>query len=150
MEDSAKILDKLLSLTENLAEPGRLDLDSLENLAHLPKLMELNLSHSGRKTLALLRREGPQNQRSMAQLLGISPQAVSEMLKKLLQTQCITKEQGKQKNENLISLTELGENMGNLLEEIIQLHAKDFFSPLEQDELSQLHHILDKLLEKKT
>ncbi len=150
MVESAKTLEKLLSLTEHLAEPKNITPTNLSYAEHWDKLMELNLSHSARKTLALLSREGPQNQRTMAQLLGISPQAVSEMVKKLLQVDCITKEQGKQKNENLISLTDSGADLGLLLREIIEFHANDFFSPLNQEELEQFHSILVKLLEFQT
>lgn len=147
MVDSAKTLEKLLNLMEYLAEPQDFPSISPKNQEYLQTLFDLKLSHSARKTLALLSRNGPQNQRTMAQLLGISPQAVSEMVKKLLQSQCITKVQGNQKNENLISLTELGENIGLLLQELLEQHAREFFSPLSQAELSEFHRYLDKLME---
>lgn len=140
---------KLLSLSENLEKPPKFSAEKLEHGEYLEVLFNLNLSHSARKTLALLTREGPQNQRTMAQLLGISPQAVSEMVKKLLLVQCIRKEPGKQKNENLITLTELGQNLGLLLEEVIQYHANELFSPLSTEELEELDSILEKLLLKR-
>ncbi len=143
--EKSEIMGKMLRLSEFLSakDPETVKIEENEDFL---SLRALDLSHSGRRCLAILWREGKQNQRNLAKSLEISPQAVSEIVKKLLEKGCILKEQGLQKNENFISLTETGAVYGQLLDKIIQIHGAEFLSPLSEEELWQLSLLLGKLL----
>lgn len=110
------------------------------------KLHALKLPHSGRKMLSVLYAKGGMNQRALALQLGISPQAVSESVKKLEHLGYIIKENGSQKNENLISLTEEGGEMAKFLIDLIGHHASELFRTFSDDEVQQLGVLLDKLM----
>lgn len=140
----SEVMGKFLRLTEFLSTESHKQLKAEHDELHT--LRKLQLSHSGRRCLVILWRDGKQNQRNLAKALEISPQAVSEIVKKLQEKGCVLKEQGLQKNENLISLTETGAVYGALLEKIIQIHGEEFLSPLSEEELVEFSLLLDKLL----
>lgn len=152
--------DKARDLTQKQVE-------SLAKLHHLSELMQeeksnlhrvisdstklkdfhsLGIPHSGKKALTVLLKEGALNQRTLAQMLSISPQAVSELVKKLEANGFVTKTNGKQKNENMISLTPLGKEISDMLKEIITNHAKQVFTEFTEEEVLLFGQFLDKLL----
>lgn len=146
MTKKAEILGKFHQLTEkSMEKPFHQRQNSASPLVE--QLHSLRLSHAARRSLVLLQQEGKQNQRTLAKSLDISPQAVSELVKKLLHHGCIIKEQGSQKNENLLSLSELGENYALHLKIAIEIHSEDFFKSFTEEDLQQFESLLDKLLQ---
>lgn len=147
-----EVMAKILELTELMSCDTKRDLEKIPEEYRLSaeKLWGLNLSHSGRNLIGTIYQKSKNqqtcNQRTLAGDLGISPQAVSETLKKLESSACILKVNGKQKNENLIILTDLGEEIAILLDKIIVNHANDVFASFSQEELEQLFVLLNKLL----
>lgn len=142
------VMVKLISLLGCMEEDSS---RHRKNRAQRPfgkELEECRLSHSAREALVILRKHDSMNQRNLAQYLGVTPQAVSETVKKLLLHGCITKENGLQKNENFIALTPLGEGLADLLQEIVAEHAQACFAPFSQEELVLFDHLLEKLLVK--
>lgn len=142
------VLGKILQLTEMLSQESKLTF-SPELQGHQKEfftLQRMNLPHSGRKMLVILQEKGEINQRTLAHEAGISPQAVSESIKKLELSGCVTKVNGIQKNEKLIFLTELGKEMAELLHLVIALHAKQLFQSFSHDEVEQMDSLIDKLL----
>lgn len=150
--EQVKVLGKLHQLSERVQEQddNKHRWQQWANERLVVQLDSLKLPHSGRKMLAVLHQEGGMNQRNLAQKLGISPQAVSETVKKLETQGCITKVSGNQKNENLISLTPLGEELALLLFEIISHHAQEVFEGFTSEEVALLGKLLDKLLERQS
>lgn len=142
------VLSKILQLNEIFSQESKLTFypELEEHQAQFFALQRMNLPHSGRKMLVVLQEKGESNQRTLAHEVGISPQAASESIKKLELSGCVKKENGTQKNEKLISLTDLGEEMANLLHLIIALHAKQLFHSFSLEEVGQLGSLLDKLL----
>ena len=109
-------------------------------------IQQLRLPHSAKKLLTMLYDHEVLNQRTIAKKMNISSQAVSELVKKLIQKELIIKESGLQKNENLISLTPLGKKVAIKLNELIVNHAEMVLKELEDDEVEKLHELLNKLL----
>ncbi len=147
MTEKSKILAKFHRLVIDSKPKKQQSFGTVSQPELLETLFSLELSHSSRQTLVKLHLHGKINQRKLAQILDISPQAVSETVKKLLSLSCITRENGSQKNENILALTPLGENIARLLEEVIQNHAEHFFQGFSQEELEQFSFLMDKLLE---
>lgn len=146
--EQVSVLIKILRLSELLHDHKETQRKTVEKETP-PILQEIRgkqLSHSGRKLVTVLYGLGACNQRALAQAVGITPQAVSETVKKLESCGYLTKVSGLQKNENFISLTPQGEELAVALNEMIQRHARDVFSQFEEEELSQLGGLLDKLL----
>lgn len=146
--EQIKVLEKLHRISELISEKDKEahPWEQLPDPILAEKLEKLHLSHSGRKLLVVLKKEGSCNQRNLALKLGISPQAVSETVKKLEFHGCIQKTNGNQKNENLISLTTLGDEFAQFLKQIIYDHANMVFSSFSQEEVSLLGDLLEKLL----
>lgn len=146
------VLSKILQLTEILSHESKLTFspELEEHQTQFFTLERMNLPHSGRKMLVILQEKGEINQRTLAHEVGISPQAASESIKKLELSGCVRKVSGTQKNEKLISLTDLGEEMADLLHLVIVLHAKQVFHRFSSEEVGQLGSLLDKLLHELT
>lgn len=144
-----EVLAKLHQLSETVQEKRERGQQrwSEDEKESFDKLHALKLPHSGRKMLSVLSVKGGMNQRALALQLGISPQAVSESVKKLEHLGYIIKENGSQKNENLISLTEEGEEMAKFLIDLIGRHACEVFRTFSDDEVQQLGVLLDKLMQ---
>lgn len=85
------------------------------------------------------------NQSNMSKMLNITPQATSEMLKKLEADGMIKRVSGNQKNENLISLTEKGKNQAEEMHNRIVEDANRIFGNLTDEELESFYNILMKL-----
>ncbi len=103
------------------------------------------LPNSGRNLLRLLKDVESMNQRTLAKQMDISAQAVSEVIKKLVQCGYITKECGAQNNENLIALTAEGKVVAEKLDRRIKAHAAVVLAPLSEEELVSLDALLSKL-----
>lgn len=146
--EKSLVLAKLFRFSELMSHDNPKQLLEYAEDPRFHLLKNMNLPHSGRKALAVLSQEGSVNQRTLAQALHISPQAVSETVKKLESHQLILKINGTQKNENLISLTESGKELSSLLKEIIENHANQVFQEFTDSEVETLGTLLEKLLEK--
>lgn len=107
----------------------------------------IKIPHSGKNLLRVLLKNGSLNQRSIAKLMEISSQAVSESVKKLEQNELIIKTCGQQNNENIIELTEKGREIAIKLDKGIKKHAESLFAKLTEEETEQFYQILKKLLE---
>ncbi|MFI3206895.1 MAG: MarR family transcriptional regulator [Clostridia bacterium] len=108
--------------------------------------MEFKLSHSHRNMVCLIGENKLINQRSIAKLMNISSQAVSETIKKLEQLDLIEKTIGTQNNENLIKLTEKGERRAALFSKHIKQHADEAFKNFTEDEKETFYNLLEKLI----
>lgn len=78
--------------------------------------------------------------------MRISPQAVSENIKKLEKLGIIIKEPGLQKNENYIYLTGQGIELSKIFQDDIDRHVAAVFQDFSDLELEQLERLLDKLV----
>lgn len=107
----------------------------------------IKLNHTSKAILCNLLRnkEDTINQRNLASMLKVSPQAVCESIKKLENLELVIKKSGTQKNENLISLTKLGEEKATLLNEKIVNHSNEVFKDFTDDELQEFYRLLDKI-----
>ena len=106
------------------------------------------LTHVSRKILGYLLEHETLNQRSMAKLINVSSQSVSETIKKLLDKQLIIKQQGVQKNENFISLTPLGRDVAKRLGVMIEQHAEEVFKSLNDEEVDLLYTLLSQVVKR--
>lgn len=95
--------------------------------------------------LCLLLKKEVLNQRNIAKLIHVSPQAVSETIKKLFHEEFITKKQGALNNENIILLTEKGKEFAIKLEKRFELLANDVFADFSDDEIKLFYHFLEKM-----
>lgn len=104
------------------------------------------LPNSGRNLLRRLNEAESMNQRTLAKQMEISAQAVSEVIKKLVQAGFVIKECGAQNNENLITLTPAGKVVAEKLDYRIKEHAAEVLAPLTEKELVTLDGLLTKLI----
>ncbi len=117
-----------------------------ENEETTQLLRQLKLPHSAKKLLTMLHEHQVLNQRTIAKKMNISSQAVSELIKKLSQKELIIKKHGMQKNENLISLTPLGEQVAVKLNDLIVNHANTALKELDDRDVEKLYELLNKIL----
>lgn len=140
------VLSKFYSVAEKLRK------DRMNNQKDSQKNEEkrqeeiARISGSGRNILGLLLNNDNLNQRTIAKMMNISAQAVSENLKKLEQAECITRIDGTQNNENIISLTILGKEIAEILDVKIRNHADTVMGRMEEEEVEELYRLLDKML----
>lgn len=116
-----------------------------EQAETVPQQEIKKLSGAGRAMVAQLYRQGTMNQRAIASAMHITAQAVSETVKKSEQGGFVQKIDGDQNNENLVSLTEIGIEVGEILDARIKNHAEFVFDALSDDELNQFYHLLSKM-----
>ncbi|MFI3171036.1 MAG: winged helix-turn-helix transcriptional regulator [Eubacteriales bacterium] len=109
----------------------------------------IRIPPSARKLLCVLLREGSLNQRNIANMTNVTAQAVSEIIKKLEQKELIQKGNGEINNENIISLTEKGVEIANEIETQTQKYAEELFAGFTEEEMENLHNLMDKLYENK-
>lgn len=103
------------------------------------------MSPVAENTLILLYREGKMNQRTLAHRLNVTGQAVSELMKKFEEKELIQREAGDLNNENIVSLTEKGEEKGKQYQDKITKIADKMFSDFSEDDLITLSLLLDKM-----
>lgn len=133
------VLAKLFKVNELL----RAQIRSKENDSSKPVGGKIN--HTSKEILRSLLNNEKINQRNLAGLLDVSPQAVSESIKKLEGMNLVIKESGNQKNENLISLTSTGYESATKLNEKIVAHSNNVLKNFSEEELIQLHNLLSKI-----
>ncbi|MFI3175109.1 MAG: MarR family transcriptional regulator [Bacillota bacterium] len=107
------------------------------------------MSFATRMTLWLLFTQGSLNQRNIAKSMNISAQAVSEIMKKLLEKEFIRRESGELNNENIITLTEDGEVVAKKIDARMKLLSENIFNEFTAEELETLARLLDKMQKNK-
>lgn len=100
---------------------------------------------SSKKLLCILLQEGNLNQRNIANMMNVTAQAVSEMIKKLEAKELITKENGEINNENIISLTEKGREIAEHIDKQTKEYAEKLFRDFTDEECQILHDLMEKL-----
>lgn len=139
MNKKIETLQRILQLSEFVKFNGK---DS-ENHHRL----KTDLGKSSKRIIWLLKRNGPLNQRQISKELNISPQAISEAVKKLETANFIIKERIN-KNETQIKLTDLGEQHALIIKERIQKHADSLLSEFEDEELQVVIDFINKIINK--
>ncbi|MFI3328952.1 MAG: winged helix-turn-helix transcriptional regulator [bacterium] len=134
-------LQKILQLSEYV----KLEIIKDKEKNHHP--LKNNLSKSNNRIILLLERKGALNQRTISKCLSISPQAVSEAIKKLESENYIVKD-NINKNETLILLTKEGLEHAILSKDIISNHANELLKDFNDEELQNVIDFSIKLLPK--
>lgn len=104
-----------------------------------------HIQPSGCNTMCLLLKHEKLNQRSIAKLLGLSAQAVSEIIKKLEGVGYVDKVYGVQNNENIIVLTQSGKERAIEMDAGIKKHAQSLFENFSDEEVVQFMEYLERL-----
>lgn len=93
------------------------------------------------RILALLKKTGPLSQKDIAYLLGLRPQSLGELLRKLEEGGFITREPlADDKRGRLVSLTEKGQDV-----EMPRSPVEDVFACLDETEQETLHEYLERI-----
>lgn len=103
------------------------------------------LSPVAEHTLYLLYHEGSMNQRSLARRLQVTGQAVSELMKKFEEKGFIIRQSGDLNNENMVYLTEKGQEKGKECLEKLQKRANLLFRNFTEEDLKTMDLLLDKM-----
>lgn len=106
---------------------------------------EMKIHPSAKKLLCILLREKKMNQRNIANIMNITAQAVSEIIKKMEQREYIIKENGEINNENIISLTDKGVEVAQKIENENKEYAEKLFKDFSDEELKILHDLMGKV-----
>ncbi len=138
MDTKTVTLQKILQLNEYI----KLAVIKDREQHHHP--LKHDLTKSSRRILYTLNKNGDLNQRAISKMLNISPQAVSETIKKLEVDNLITKDTTKK--ETIISLTEDGVKHALLVEQLISNHANKLFTDFNEDELQNVINFINKLI----
>lgn len=109
------------------------------------KFHRRRMSATSENVLCLLLKEGSLNQRNIAKTMNISAQAVSEMIKKLLDNELINKENGELNNENIITLTEKGVKLANKIDKKMSVIAESIFDDFTQDDMDKFIYFIEKI-----
>lgn len=141
MDKKLETLQRIFQLNEFVK------LSADEDKAKHHHRLKIDLGKSSKRILWLLKRNGPLNQRSISKELNISPQAISEAVKKLECENLIIKDISN-KNETIISLSELGNERSEVIKELIQNHANTLFDDFDENELQQVINFINKLINK--
>lgn len=131
-------LHKILELTEYIK------LEADKNRKH--HQLKNHMIKSSRRILFQLSTNGPINQRTLAKQLTLSPQAISEAVKKLEVDSFITKDI--LTNETVIKLTPKGEQKSMLIKEHIQKHSESLFESFNEEELELFIKLTNKIMKK--
>lgn len=134
-----KRINTLLKLL-HLSEYVKLAAKSNYKKHHHP--LKNEMSKSSKRILILLR-NGDLNQRAISKKLMISPQAVSETIKKLEIEEYIIKDTSKK--ETIIKLSEKGKIEAISFLKVIQSHADEFLKDFSDEELDLLIKLINKL-----
>ena len=103
------------------------------------------LPHSARVILGQLYKMVELNQRTLSKYVGYSPQAVSKSIKKLEHKGLIVKNNGPQKNENNITLTQIGKETAEKLGKIIDGFSELAFDGFSDQDLSIFNDFLERI-----
>ncbi len=115
----------------------------------MEKRKRKKMSFGTRMTLWLLLQEESLNQRTIAKKMNISAQAVSEIIKKLLEQDLIYREQGELNNENIITLTEQGKTLANRIDEKMNRLSEHMLKDFTEEELQTFRMLLQKMNDNK-
>lgn len=118
-----------------------------ENINH--RNSHKKMSFGARNTLLLLLNHERLNQRNIAKMLNISAQAVSEIIKKLLERELINKNNGELNNENIITLTAEGKVIAEKFNIKINLLADNIFKDFSEEEIKILENLITKIQQNK-
>lgn len=139
MDTKLETLHKILKLNEFV----KLSIEKDKKQNHHP--LKNDLSKSSRRMLWVLRENGSLNQRTISKMLNVSPQAISESVKKLEANNLIIKDTSN-KNETIIELTKEGLKQSNALKDSIQKHANILLSEFSDEELIPIIEFINKLI----
>lgn len=134
-------MDKQVLLMKLLQVGGGIRQEQRGNKEHCCK----GMSPIARDVLCLLLKEGNLNQRTIAKIMKVTGQAVSELMKKLECKELITRKQGEWNNENIISLTPKGLETATQLQDKIQEMAECRFTNFTEEEMNNLFALLEKI-----
>ncbi len=107
------------------------------------------MSFATRMTLWLLFKHGSLNQRNIAKSMNISAQAVSEIIKKMLDKDFVHRESGELNNENIITLTEEGMLVAKKIDDRMKLLSDSIFKEFTAEEMDTFCFLLDKMQKNK-
>ncbi|MFI3227173.1 MAG: MarR family transcriptional regulator [Clostridia bacterium] len=113
------------------------------------KTDEIRLPPSAKNTLMVLLEEKNLNQRTLAKRMNITAQGVSDVIKKLEEKELILRHRGEVYNENIIELTEKGEQTAKILDERTKIHSESLFENFTEDDLAKFDELLGKLNKKR-
>lgn len=103
------------------------------------------MSFTTRTTLWLLLKHGSLNQRNIAKSMNISAQAVSKIIKKLLEKELIDKKNGSLNNENIIVLTDKGKLLAERIDNKITSLSDAVFYNFTETEIETLNSLIKKM-----
>ncbi|MFI3209625.1 MAG: MarR family transcriptional regulator [Peptostreptococcaceae bacterium] len=118
-----------------------------ENMTGEEKVQRRNhkMSSATKNILCYLLTNEDINQQTLAKIMNISPQATSEIIKRLEGKGLILKTSGEYKNENIINLTEEGREVADHVDKKIKEDAKNIFKDFTEEELDLLSKLIEKL-----
>ncbi len=103
------------------------------------------MSPIAQSVLCLLLHEGNLNQRTIAKYMGVSGQAISEIVKKMEAHGITERKQGEQNNENIISLTPAGMQKAQEIDRKVLTQAEGLFVDFSEAEMETLQVLLEKI-----
>lgn len=103
------------------------------------------MSPIAQSVLCLLLHEGNLNQRTIAKYMGVSGQAISEIIKKMQAHGMAERKQGEQNNENIISLTPAGLEKAQMIDQKMLAQAEGLFVDFTEAEMQTLQTLLEKI-----
>ncbi len=106
---------------------------------------KIDINHNSKEIFFLLFKNGEMNQRSLAKLLGVSPQSISENIKKLIDKKLVSKHIGQLHNENIVVLTDKGYEIGMNIDKVITNLSYDLFNAFSEEELKEFSNLIKKL-----
>ena len=105
------------------------------------------LAHSAREILVQLYTKGEMNQLTLSKHIGCSPQAISKSVSILERKGLIIKNSISQKNQNNISLTQVGKETAKELKKTIEAHAEVVFNGFCDEDISTFSFFLKQIYE---
>lgn len=140
MNNKLEVFQRILQLSEYVKISFKDDSMKHHQLKH-------DLGKSNKRIICLLKRKGSLNQRQMSKELNISPQAISEAVKKLETMNFITKDIVS-KNETKIKLSVFGKEHAELIEEMMQKHADTLLDDFNDEEIQLMINFINKIIYK--
>ncbi len=132
---------------ENKEEMKKKRMEMKENMTDEERMKRRNhkMSSATKNILCHLLNSEDINQQTLAKTMNISPQATSEIIKRLEGRELIIKTSGEYKNENIINLTEEGREVANHVDKKIKEDAKNIFKDFNEEELDLFSKLILKL-----
>lgn len=136
---------KVWKIINKFREKKGISKDKEKVLKQSDEKKTIKLSPAAKDMFSILLAEGSLNQRSVAKRTGISPQGVSDMIKKLELKGVLNEEHGAKYNENILTLTEEGKKIAIKIEEHKQQVAEDMFNGFTDEEIDIFYTLLQKV-----